>query len=566
LKYFKKLRKELDRYLDQDSLGSVERAYQFAAHAHAAQTRHTGEAYIVHPVAVAMILAKMRLDQQTIIAALLHDVLEDTLVQKEQLVRLFGDEVADLVDGLSKLTSIEFETRAQAQAENFQKMIMAMAKDIRVILVKLADRLHNMRTLEAVPEEKRHRIVKETLEIYAPIANRLGINEIRVAYEELAFEALYPNRYRVLQKTVKKVTGNRSGILSDIEKSLNDRLIECQLPPAKISSRQKHVYSIYKKMRDKQLSFSEVMDIYGFRIVVESVDMCYRVLGAFHTLYKPMHQRFKDYIAIPKSNGYQSLHTTLFTSYGVPLEIQIRTESMDQLAEHGIAAHWLYKSGEKISDQVYLQTRAWISTMLELQKNSDSSLDFIETVKTDLFPHDVYVFTPQGEILELPEGATAVDFAYAIHSDIGHRCVGVKIDKQLMPLSTILKSGQTVEIIRAPSAQPSRAWYDFVVTGKAKSSIRHYLKVNATSIRDRKEEPLLIHILLRVKKRLGLLADVTSVMGRVKVNIVRIEADETSDHAEVKLLVQVIDRLQLSQVVRALRKIEGIEHIDYPVF
>ncbi|MCD8499789.1 MAG: TGS domain-containing protein, partial [Gammaproteobacteria bacterium] len=314
------------------------------------------------------------------------------------------------------------------------------------------------------------------------------------------------------------------------------------------------------------LSFSEVMDIYGFRIVVESVDMCYRVLGAFHTLYKPMHQRFKDYIAIPKSNGYQSLHTTLFTSYGVPLEIQIRTEAMDQLAEHGIAAHWLYKSGEKISDHVYLHTRAWISTMLELQKNSDSSLDFIETVKTDLFPHDVYVFTPQGEILELPEGATAVDFAYAIHSDIGHRCVGVKIDKQLMPLSTILKSGQTVEIIRAPSAHPSATWYDFVVTGKAKSSIRHYLKVNATNLRDKKEEPLSINVVLKVKKRLGLLADVTSVMGRVKVNIVRIEADETSDHTEIKLLVQVIDRLQLSQVVRALRKVEGIENIDYPVF
>ncbi|MCD8524508.1 MAG: RelA/SpoT family protein [Gammaproteobacteria bacterium] len=499
MKYFKKLRKELDKYLAQDSVGRIAHAYEFAAHAHADQTRHTGEAYIVHPVAVAMILAKMRLDQQTIIAALLHDVLEDTLVQKEQLVRLFGDEVADLVDGLSKLTSIEFETRAQAQAENFQKMIMAMAKDIRVILVKLADRLHNMRTLEAVPEEKRHRIVRETLEIYAPIANRLGINEIRVAYEELGFEALYPNRYRVLQKTVKKVTGNRSGILSDIEKSLNDRLLECQLPPAKISSRQKHVYSIYKKMREKQLSFSEVMDIYGFRIVVESVDMCYRVLGAFHTLYKPMHQRFKDYIAIPKSNGYQSLHTTLFTSYGVPLEIQIRTEAMDQLAEHGIAAHWLYKSGEKISDHVYLHTRAWISTMLELQKNSDSSLDFIETVKTDLFPHDVYVFTPQGEILELPEGATAVDFAYAIHSDIGHRCVGVKIDKQLMPLSTILKSGQTVEIIRAPSAHPSATWYDFVVTGKAKSSIRHYLKVNATNLRDKKEEPLSINVVLKLK-------------------------------------------------------------------
>jgi guanosine-3',5'-bis(diphosphate) 3'-pyrophosphohydrolase len=566
VKYFKKLRRELEHYLEPHFIEIVFQAYELGARAHHGQSRHTGEPYITHPVSVAMILAKMRLDYQTIVAALLHDVLEDTLVQKQELIDAFGAEVADLVDGVSKLTLIEFETKAHAQAENFRKMIMAMAKDIRVILVKLADRLHNMRTLNAVPEEKRRRVVQETLEIYAPIANRLGINEIRVAYEELGFEALYPQRYRVLRKALKHISGNRSGILKEIEARLQQRLEESGLPPAKILSRQKYLFSIYKKMRDKNLSFAEVMDIYGFRVIVDSIDMCYRVLGAFHTLYKPMHLHFKDYIAIPKSNGYQSLHTTLFTSYGIPLEIQIRTTSMDQLAEHGIAAHWLYKSGEKTSNEAYLRACEWIKNILELQQSSGNSLEFIESVKTDLFPHEVYVFTPQGKILELPEGATAVDFAYAVHSDIGNKCVAAKIDKQMKALSTCLQSGQTVEIIRAPSAHPNPAWLGFVVTGKAKSSIRHYLKTHAMDTTNKVEQLFSVDIVLEAKKRAGLLADVTAVLNELTVNISRFDALEADNHVEVKLSVQVHDRLQLAQIIRELRKVDGISKIKRPIF
>lgn len=558
MRYFKKLRKELEKYLEPDLIERVYQAYELGARAHLGQTRHTGEPYITHPVSVAIILAKMHLDYQTIIAALLHDVLEDTLVQKQELVDTFGDEVADLVDGVSKLTQIEFETKAHAQAENFRKMLMAMAKDIRVILVKLADRLHNMRTLGAVSAEKRRRVVKETLEIYAPIANRLGMNEIRVAYEELGFEALYPLRFRVLRKAVQRVTGNRRGILMEIENKLRDRLSECGLPAAKFLSRQKYLFSIYKKMRDKRLSFSEVMDIYGFRIIVYSVDMCYRVLGALHTLYKPVHQRFKDYIAIPKSNGYQSLHTALFTPYGVPLEIQIRTEAMDEFAERGIAAHWVYKSGEAAPSTAQLRAHEWIENILELQQSSASSLEFIESVKTDLFPHDVYVFTPQGKILELQEGATAVDFAYAIHSDIGNKCVAVKIDKQLMPLSTCLQSGQTVEIIRAPSAHPNPAWLNFVVTGKAKSSIRHYFKTQQINLSDKVDSRLSVDMVLDVVKRSGLLADVTLVLSQLNVNITRISAVETHEHAEVKLTLEVDGRPHLAQIMKALRKVPGL--------
>ncbi len=566
MRYFKKLRKELEQYLDIDAIERVSQAYELASRAHSDQIRHSGEPYIVHPVAVAMILAKMRLDYQTIVAALLHDVLEDTVVQKQELIDVFGEEVAELVDGVSKLTLIEFETKAQAQAENFRKMIMAMAKDIRVILVKLADRLHNMRTLNAVPIEKRKRVVQETLEIYAPIANRLGINEIRVAYEELGFEALYPQRCRVLRRALKNIVGNRSGILKDIEARLQDRLSACGLPPAIMSSRQKHLFSIYKKMRDKRLSFAEVMDIYGFRVVVDSVDMCYRVLGAFHTLYKPMHQRFKDYIAIPKSNGYQSLHTTLFTPYGVPLEIQIRTESMDQLAEHGIAAHWLYKAGEKVSNPAYLRAREWIKNILELQQKSGNSLEFIESVKTDLFPHEVYVFTPQGKILELPEGATAIDFAYAVHSDLGNKCIAAKIDKQMRPLSTYLQSGQTVEIIRAPGGHPSATWLDFVVTGKAKSNIRHYLKSHAMEVKEKADKLLSVAIILDVNTRSGMLADVTGALTELAVNITRLDAIEMHEHAEMKLTLQVESRAQLAEVIRELRKIDGVLKIQRPVF
>jgi GTP diphosphokinase / guanosine-3',5'-bis(diphosphate) 3'-diphosphatase len=477
LRYFKKLHREIKKYLNPKYLPLIEKAFVVAEQAHEKQTRHTGEPYITHPVAVATILAQMRLDHQTIIAALLHDVLEDTDFPKSRLAKLFGKEVAELVDGVSKLTKINFETKAQAQAENFRKMMMAMAKDIRVIIVKLADRLHNMRTLDAVPQEKQRRVAKETLDIFAPIANRLGMHSIRLEYEELGFAAIYPSRYRILKRAIKNSSGNRKGVVSEIQQKLKARLKDCRLKPFIVQGREKHLYSIFKKMRKKNVSFSEVMDIYGFRVVVDSVDMCYRVLGALHNLYKPLPQRFKDYIAIPKANGYQSLHTTLFGPYGVPLDIQIRTHKMDQTAENGIAAHWLYKSSEKNTQTAHLRAREWIKNMIEMQKSTGNSLEFIENVKTDLFPNEVYVFTPRGNILELPRRATPIDFAYAIHSDIGNTCITAKVNRKVIPLSTPLKSGQTVEVITSKHSRPNPAWLDFVVTGKAKSNIRHHLKV-----------------------------------------------------------------------------------------
>lgn len=476
MKYFKKLQRELKKYLDPQYMPLVIRAYEVAYEAHLPQKRQTGEPYITHPVAVATILAKMQLDYQTIIAALLHDVLEDTDVTKGELGQEFGSEVADLVDGVSKLTQIKFATREHAQAENFRKMIMAMSKDIRVIIVKLADRLHNMRTLGPLSLSKLRRIVKETLDIYAPIAQRLGMHAFRVEYDELGFAALHPMRCRVLKKALKKAKGNRKGIVSEVEQSLRSHLEKWGVEIQALMGREKHVYSIFKKMRDKNLSFLEIMDIYGFRVIVNNLDDCYRVLGALHNLYKPLQQRFKDYIAIPKANGYQSLHTTLFGPYGVPLELQIRTVEMDQMAENGIAAHWLYKADQDNSNSAHIRAKEWVQSILELQQSAGNSLEFIENVKIELFPDEVYVFTPKGSILELPSRATAVDFAYAVHSDIGNTCIAAKVNRRLVPLSTKLKSGQTVEVITAPSGRPNPAWLSFVVTGKAKSNIRHFLK------------------------------------------------------------------------------------------
>jgi GTP diphosphokinase / guanosine-3',5'-bis(diphosphate) 3'-diphosphatase len=478
LNAYKKLQRELKRYLEEpDQLALIDKAFSLAQSAHLAQKRHSGEAYITHPIAVAIILAEIKLDYQTIIAALLHDVLEDTVVSKDQLTQQFGEEVANLVDGVSKLAQISFETRAHMQAENLQKMIMAMSRDIRVIIIKLADRLHNMRTLYAVPAEKRGRISQETLDIYAPIANRLGMHAFRVEYEELCFSTQHPIRFRVLKKAVKRARGNQKGIISEIKRKVRGCLKDTKLAPAVIGGREKHIFSIYKKMRDKHLSFTEIMDIYGFRVVVDSVDMCYRVLGALHNLYKPLPHRFKDYIAIPKANGYQSLHTTLFGPYGLPIEVQIRTSEMDYMALNGIAAHWLYKAEDKVYNEAHLRARQWVQGMMEMQKKSSgSSLEFIENVKIDLFPDEVYVFTPRGNIMELPSGATPVDFAYTVHSDVGNTCVAAKIDRRLVPLSTKISSGQTIEIITASGARPNPAWLNFVMTGKARSNIRHYLK------------------------------------------------------------------------------------------
>ena len=465
---------ELGEYLEPEQIGQVVKAYRFAEVAHQGQKRKSGEDYIHHPLAVAAILAEMHMDHQCLMAALLHDVIEDTGVPKHTLSKEFDEDVANLVDGVSKLKSM-FQSRAEAQAENFQKMTLAMAKDIRVILVKIADRLHNMRTLGFLDAEKRRRIAKETLEIYAPIANRLGMNTIRVEFEELGFKAMHPLRSRMIEKAVLKARGNRKEFVSKVLSSIEACLVRENIP-AEVFGREKHLYSIYDKMRSKRRSFSEIMDVYAFRIIVDSVDTCYRVLGAVHNLYKPVAGRFKDYIAIPKANGYQSLHTTLFGMHGLPIEIQIRTFEMEMVANNGIAGHWLYKTNDESTSGSHKRAREWMKGLLEIQQSAGNSLEFIENVKIDLFPDEVYVFTPAGQIYDLPQGATPVDFAYAVHTDIGNTCVACRIDRRLGPLSATLESGQTVEIITAPGAQPNPAWLSFVITGKARGSIRHALK------------------------------------------------------------------------------------------
>lgn len=476
MRLFKRLRRKLD-YLDEDKVEQIHQAYLLALDAHRGQKRRTGEPYISHPVSVACILADMKMDYQTIMAALLHDVIEDTPVEKKAIEEKFGEQVANLVDGVSKLTQIEFVSRAEAQAENFRKMVLAMAHDIRIILVKLADRLHNMRTLGSLHSLKRRRIARETLDIFAPIAKRLGMRDFSVELEELGFAALYPVRHKILKESVRRARGNRKKILALIEKTLHEGLSQSNLPSYVITGREKHLFSIYRKMKNKRIPFNEIMDVYAFRIIVDDVDTCYRVLGVVHSLFKPVPERFKDYIAIPKANGYQSLHTTLFGPYGLPIEVQIRTTEMDRMATSGIAAHWLYKSGEdQTADRTQIRAQEWVKNLLELQQQTGNPLEFIESVKIDLFPDEVYVFTPRGDIMELPAGATAVDFAYAVHTDIGNSCVAVKIDRQIAPLSSPLANGQTVEMITSTSGRPNPAWLDFVVTSKARSSIRHFLK------------------------------------------------------------------------------------------
>lgn len=474
--YFKPLNDELKCYLEPSQIEKCYQAYLVAEKAHHGQMRRSGEPYITHPVAAAQILAGMRLDYQTIMATLLHDVVEDTAISKEDLIQQFGEDVTALVDGVTKLTKIKFESRAEAQAENFRKMILAMVKDIRVIIVKLADRFHNMHTLGAMPARKRRRIAIETLEIYAPIANRLGMHAIYIGLEDLGFQALYPMRYRAIRSAIEKSRGNRRELTQRIEHDLEQALRELNIPYEHVFGRQKHLYSIYRKMRQKRSSFTEITDVFAFRVITEDIDACYRVMGALHRTYKPVPERFKDYIGIPKANGYQSLHTTLFGPFGVPLEVQIRTRDMDKVADNGVAAHWIYKSSGLEVNEAQLRAREWVQRLLEMQRSTGSSLEFIENVKIDLFPDEVYVFTPKGHIMELPKGATPVDFAYTVHSDVGNGCVAAKVNRRLVPLSYPLSNGQTVEIITAPGAHPNPAWLNFVTTGKARSNIRHFLK------------------------------------------------------------------------------------------
>ncbi|HTY03927.1 MAG TPA: bifunctional (p)ppGpp synthetase/guanosine-3',5'-bis(diphosphate) 3'-pyrophosphohydrolase [Rhodocyclaceae bacterium] len=469
-----RFRASIASYLKPEDAAQVEGAYQFSAEAHAGQYRSSGEPYVSHPLAVAGTLANWRLDAQALIAALLHDVMEDTAISKEQITERFGKVAAELVDGVSKLDRIENQSYEEAQAENFRKMLLAMARDVRVILIKLADRLHNMRTLDVMRPDKRRRIARETLEIYAPIANRLGLNSLYRELQELAFRHLYPVRYRVLVKAVRQARGNRREVVGKILEAIRHRLPECGIQ-AEVVGREKHLYGIYRKMREKHLTFSQVLDIYGFRIIVKDVPTCYLAMGALHGLYKPVPGKIKDYIAIPKANGYQSLHTTLIGPYGTPVEAQIRTAEMHHVAESGVASHWLYKDEQALSD-LQRTTHKWLQSLLELQSASGDSAEFLEHVKVDLFPGEVYVFTPRGKILALPRGATAVDFAYAVHTDIGNRCVACRINFESMPLRTELKNGDRVEIVTAISASPNPAWLSYVVTGKARAQIRHFLK------------------------------------------------------------------------------------------
>jgi RelA/SpoT family (p)ppGpp synthetase len=465
---------KLETYLPPDQVDRVREAYEFGAEAHEGQKRLSGEPYIAHPVAVADILADLHMDAQTIVAAILHDVIEDTPTAKTEIAEKFGQGVADLVDGVSKLDHVQFRSRAEAQAESFRKMLLAMVRDIRVIMVKLADRTHNMRTLGAMPPAKRRATARETLEIYAPIANRLGIHAVKTELEELGFKILYPGRHRIIEKAVKKARGNQKQFIGKITDNLEAALTKGQIK-GRIEGREKHLYSIYQKMRHKRVQLAEIVDVFGFRIIVDSIDTCYRVLGLVHSLYRPMPGRFKDYIAIPRVNGYQSLHTTLFGPNGMPIEVQIRTEEMHRIADAGIAAHWQYKTGEDYGTSHHDRAREWLQQIMEMQQGGNSE-EFMESVKLDLFPDKVYVFTPKGDIRRLPRGSTAVDFAYAVHTDIGNRCVAAKVDRRLVPLRTPLRNGQTVEIITAKGATPNPAWVNFVVTAKARAAIRQYLK------------------------------------------------------------------------------------------
>ncbi len=469
------LLQEVSAYLKSEDVAQIQAALDFSRTAHAGQLRQSGAPYVSHPIAVARILTPLHLDAHAITAALLHDVVEDTDVTTVQISAQFGKPVADLVDGLSKIDKLQFETKEDEQAENFRKMLMAMARDVRVILIKLADRMHNMRTLNSVSKEKRVRIARETMDIYAPIANRLGLNTLYQELEDLSFKYLHPNRYSVLSKALKVARGNRREVVSKILEAIGQRLDENHIK-AEVKGREKHLYGIYQKMQTKSLAFAQVLDIYGFRILVNDIPSCYLALGVLHGLYKPFPGKFKDYIAIPKANGYQSLHTALFGPFGTPIEVQIRTQEMNKLAESGVASHWLYKSSESQINELHQKTHQWLQSLLESLAQSGDSVEFLEHLKVDLFPDEVYVFSPKGKIFAMPRGATTVDFAYAVHTDIGNRCVASKVNSELVPLRTELHNGDRVEIITAPHAHPNPAWLGYVVTSKARSEIRHALK------------------------------------------------------------------------------------------
>lgn len=562
---FEPLERIIRGYLPEEKIELVRRAFVIARDAHEGQTRSSGEPYITHPVAVACIIAEMKLDHEAVMAALLHDVIEDTPYTEEQLANEFGSSVADIVQGVSKLDKLKFRTRQEAQVENFRKMILAMTKDIRVVLIKLADRTHNMRTLGSLRPDKRRRIAKETLEIYSPLAHRLGIEHIKNELENLCLQAIYPHRYNILKTGIEMARSSRQDLIAKITHEIENRLAEVGIP-ARVYGREKHLYALYQKMLRKEQHFHSILDIYAFRIVVDTVDNCYRVLGQMHALYKPRPYQVKDYIAVPKTNGYQSLQTSMIGHKGVPIEVHIRTAEMDQMAELGVAAFWQYSEDKSHSTSVQQRAQRWLQSIVELQQSANTE-EFIESVKSDLFSNDIYVFTPKGRIVELPARATALDFAYAVHSDIGDCCVGAIVDHAPYPISQPLQSGQTVEILTEPGKHPHPSWLKFVVSSKAKAKIRQALKHNGEWLDDEQavEKPEFIetNIVLEIKDQPGVLASLTNTIAASNSNIGEVVSRPMENgNYKVSLRIAVTDNAHLYVVIQKLAKLSGVVKVS----
>ncbi|MCQ1858063.1 RelA/SpoT family protein [Haemophilus sputorum] len=563
---FEPLERIIKGYLPEEKIELVRRAFVIARDAHEGQTRSSGEPYITHPVAVACIIAEMKLDHEAVMAALLHDVIEDTPYTEEQLANEFGSSVADIVQGVSKLDKLKFRTRQEAQVENFRKMILAMTKDIRVVLIKLADRTHNMRTLGSLRPDKRRRIAKETLEIYSPLAHRLGIEHIKNELENLCLQAIYPHRYNILKTGIEMARSSRQDLIAKITHEIENRLAEVGIP-ARVYGREKHLYALYQKMLRKEQHFHSILDIYAFRVVVDTVDNCYRVLGQMHALYKPRPYQVKDYIAVPKTNGYQSLQTSMIGHKGVPIEVHIRTEEMDQMAELGVAAFWQYSEDKSHSTSVQQRAQRWLQSIVELQQSAGNTEEFIESVKSDLFSNDIYVFTPKGRIVELPARATALDFAYAVHSDIGDCCVGAIVDHAPYPISQPLQSGQTVEILTEPGKHPHPSWLKFVVSSKAKAKIRQALKHNGEWLDDEQavEKPEFIetNIVLEIKDQPGVLASLTNTIAALNSNIGEVVSRPMENgNYKVSLRIAVTDNAHLYVVIQKLAKLSGVVKVS----
>ena len=563
---FEPLERIIQGYLPEEKIELVRRAFVIARDAHEGQTRSSGEPYITHPVAVACIIAEMKLDHEAVMAALLHDVIEDTPYTEEQLANEFGSSVADIVQGVSKLDKLKFRTRQEAQVENFRKMILAMTKDIRVVLIKLADRTHNMRTLGSLRPDKRRRIAKETLEIYSPLAHRLGIEHIKNELENLCLQAIYPHRYNILKTGIEMARSSRQDLIAKITHEIENRLAEVGIP-ARVYGREKHLYALYQKMLRKEQHFHSILDIYAFRIVVDTVDNCYRVLGQMHALYKPRPYQVKDYIAVPKTNGYQSLQTSMIGHKGVPIEVHIRTEEMDQMAELGVAAFWQYSEDKSHSTSVQQRAQRWLQSIVELQQSAGNTEEFIESVKSDLFSNDIYVFTPKGRIVELPARATALDFAYAVHSDIGDCCVGAIVDHAPYPISQPLQSGQTVEILTEPGKHPHPSWLKFVVSSKAKAKIRQALKHSGEWLEDEQaiEKPEFIetNIVLEIKDQPGVLASLTNTIAASNSNIGEVVSRPMENgNYKVSLRIAVTDNAHLYVVIQKLAKLIGVVKVS----